>query len=132
MPGTSKRPYLLRALHEWALDAGYTPYLLIDASLPGVDVPDSYVEDARIVLNISPVAVRDLDLGNEWVSFGGRFGGVARQVLVPVSACLAIYARETGEGMMFDADEENAKTDGDPAPEDDPSPPAGPHLKVIK
>ena len=111
---TSSRPYLIRAIYEWLLDNSLTPYLLVDASDDSVQVPRSYVQDGRIILNIAPGAVSGLELGNEYVSFSARFGGVAQDVFVPVGRVMAIYARENGQGMMF----------GD-EPEPEPPAPAG-------
>jgi len=97
---SSTRPYLIRALYEWCTDNGLTPFIavLVDES---VRVPDEYVKDGEIVLNISFDATSALKLGNEFVEFKGRFGGVARDILVPVNRVLAIYARENGQGMAF-------------------------------
>lgn len=102
MAMTSSRPYLIRALYEWILDNKCTPYVLVDAHLPGVDVPQQYVKDGQIVLNIAPTAVVDLHIGNDEMKFNARFSGVATDVQVPVSAALGIYARENGQGMLFD------------------------------
>jgi len=98
---TSHRPYLLRALYEWIADNGMTPHLLVDATRPDVRVPVSAVKDGRIVLNIADRAVSRLDMNNELISFSARFGGVSQAVSVPVGAVLAIYARETGQGMAL-------------------------------
>lgn len=97
---SSTRPYLIRALYEWCTDNGYTPFIavLVDE---GVRVPNEYVKDGEIVLNISFDATSALKLGNEYIEFKGRFGGVARDILVPVDRVLAIYARENGQGMAF-------------------------------
>jgi stringent starvation protein B len=97
----SRRPYLLRAMHEWMGDAGFTPHLIVDATRGGVDVPAAYVKDGKIVLNVSLSATQHLLIGNELVEFDARFAGVVHRVRVPVSAVLGIYARETGEGMVF-------------------------------
>ncbi len=122
---TSNRPYLIRAIHEWLLDNDCTPYLLVNAEAPGVEVPSQHINDGKIVLNISPRAVEGLRLGNDEVSFLARFSGVSRMVSVPVNAVLAIYARENGRGMMFGEEE--------PEPEDpQPAPPTKPSLKVVK
>jgi len=121
----SSRPYIIRAIYEWIVDNGCTPHLLVDAGIDGVDVPQAYVSDGQIVLNISPSAVLGLEMTNEAVFFNGRFGGVATDILVPIGGILGIYARENGQGMIFDA----------AAPEDPPEPPAGrgrPSLKVVK
>ncbi|MGB0156619.1 MAG: ClpXP protease specificity-enhancing factor [Luminiphilus sp.] len=122
----SSRPYIIRAIYEWIVDNGCTPHLLVDVDIEGVDVPQAYVSDGQIVLNISPTAVVGLDMGNETVAFNGRFGGVATDITVPVRAILGIYARENGQGMVFDTAEE---------PDVPPDPPAGkgrPSLKVVK
>ena len=101
---TSNRPYLLRALNEWICDNGMTPYLLVDAVREGVRVPASAVKDGRVVLNIAPRAVTRLVLDNREVRFMARFGGVSESVVVPMPAVLAIYAQETGQGMMLPDD----------------------------
>ena len=121
----SSRPYIIRAIYEWIVDNGCTPHLLVDASFNGVDVPQAYISDGQIVLNISPGAVVGLEMTNESVFFNGRFGGVATDILVPIGGILGIYARENGQGMIFDA----------AAPEEPPEPPSGrarPSLKVVK
>ena len=93
---TPTRPYLIRALYEWIEDNSMTPHLLVNAEAPGVSVPKQHVRDGQIVLNINAAAVRDLRLGNDWIEFSARFGGVARSVQIPVPAVQAIYARENG------------------------------------
>jgi stringent starvation protein B len=133
---TSNRPYLLRAMHEWIVDNGMTPYLLVDAQYEGLQVPPSAVKDGRVVLNVAARAVAHLQLGNREVSFMARFGGVSHSVVVPVAAVLAVYAQETGQGMGLPPDE------GDVAPPQDPSggpspatpepPKRGGHLRIIK
>lgn len=100
-PMTSHRPYLLRALYEWIADNGMTPHLLVDATRPTVQVPLSAVKDGKIVLNVAERAVQRLEMGNDVIRFSARFGGVSHSVSVPVSAVLAIYARETGQGMAL-------------------------------
>lgn len=99
---TARRPYLLRAFYEWLLDNQLTPHLVVDINLPGVQVPLEYARDGQIVLNIAPRAVGNLELANDQVRFNARFGGVPRQVSVPLAAVLAIYARENGAGTMFE------------------------------
>lgn len=99
---TPRRPYLLRAFYEWLLDNQLTPHLVVDVTLPGVRVPMEYARDGQIVLNIAPRAVGNLELANDEVRFNARFGGVPRQVEVPMAAVLAIYARENGAGTMFE------------------------------
>ena len=96
-----KRPYLLRAMHQWITECGNTPHVIVDAGREGADVPRAYVKDGKIVLNLSEGATQRLRLGNEEVEFDARFAGVIHHVRFPVSAVLGIYARETGEGMVF-------------------------------
>ena len=98
---TPSRPYLMRALNEWILENDCTPYVLVDAGLPGVQVPDDYVNNGQIVLNITPTAVQDLYIDDEGLSFNARFGGVPLDLYVPMVAILAIYAKENGQGMVF-------------------------------
>lgn len=156
------RPYLLRAFYEWLLDNQLTPHLVVDVTLPGVLVPMEYARDGQIVLNIAPRAVGNLELANDEVRFNARFGGVPRQVSVPLAAVLAIYARENGAGTMFepeaaydedvaslneddatgerDSDTVMSVIDGDKPdrqdendPDDDPPPRGGrPALRVVK
>jgi len=123
---TSNRPYLIRAMHEWLLDNQCTPHLLVDAEAPGVDVPRQHVKEGKIVLNIGPQAVEQLIISNDEVSFTARFGGVPQLVYLPVSAVLAIYARENGRGMMFSEEESS------PEPDDSGPKPTRPSLKVVK
>ena len=98
---TSSRPYLLRALNEWILDNGLTPHIVVDASHENVVVPTQYVESDRIVLNISPGAVSGFNISNEYISFSARFSGKAMEIFVPISSVLALYAKENGQGMVF-------------------------------
>ena len=130
---TPSRPYIMRALFEWIADNECTPYMLVDARVKDVMVPQQFVKDGQIVLNISPGAVVDLSIANEAVSFNGRFGGVASDIYVPVSAVIGIYARENGQGMVFDADDDS---EGDTPPDDAPPSPnrpeGRPSLKVVK
>ena len=100
-PLKSRRPYLLRAMHEWISDCEQTPHILVDASLPGVEVPRQYVQAGKIILNVSANATSMLSLGNEVVRFRARFGATTFDVSVPIGAVLGIYARETGQGMIF-------------------------------
>jgi len=98
--GTSTRPYLIRALHDWCTDNGFTPYIAVFVS-PGVQVPMEYVKNNEIVLNIGFEATTGMKLGNEAIEFRARFGGVSRDIYVPVDHVVAIYARENGQGMAF-------------------------------
>ena len=113
-PVKSRRPYLLRAMHEWITDSEQTPHLVVDASVEGVEVPRQYVQGGKIILNVSHSATSALHLGNDGVVFRARFGAVTYDVSVPIVAVLGIYARETGQGMIF--------SDADAPP---PQPPAG-------
>ena len=102
MAMTSSRPYVVRALYEWIVENNCTPYILVNAFGEGVEVPQEHVRDGQIVLNISPIAVSDLHLGDESLNFEGRFGGIPKIVSVPMSAVCGIYAKENGQGMIFD------------------------------
>jgi stringent starvation protein B len=122
-------------MHEWMLDNGFTPHLVVDAKREGVHVPEAHVKDGKIVLNVSPTATRALVLGNDAVTFEARFGGVSQQLVVPIGAVLGIYARETGQGMIFG--EDDAPASASPPDGDKPSPPPSggskrAKLKVIK
>ena len=128
---TSNRPYLIRALYDWLVDNDLTPYLLVDAEREAVQVPSRYVEEGRIVLNVSPTAVRDLTLGNELIAFEARFGGTAFSISLPPDAVLGVYARENGKGMLFP--EEGPDEPEPPKPTKPAAPPNGkPSLKVVK
>jgi stringent starvation protein B len=139
---TSRRPYLLRAMHEWMTDNQQTPHLVVDAGASGVEVPRQFVQDGKIVLNISYHATNGLTMSNERVEFNARFGGQTHHVQVPVHAVLGIYARETGQGMIFSDEDAPAPTPPDTAPEPGGAPQdkaAGkaaprsrPQLKVVK
>lgn len=141
---TSRRPYLIRAMYDWLVDNDFSPHLLVDIAVEGVQVPPGYAQDGKIVLNVSPTAVRGLSLENEGISFEARFSGRAMTVWVPTHAVLAIYARENGEGMMLQG-LDDGETPPDPEPPttpsdapndggDDPSPKGTRrgHLKVVK
>ncbi len=99
------RPYLSRAIYEWICDHNLTPYLLVDATQPFTDVPNQFVQDGQIVLNIAPHAVHRFQMSNDAVSFSARFGGVSKDIYVPFAAVLGLYARENGQGLFFDPDE---------------------------
>ena len=128
---TSRKPYLIRACYDWIVDNNLTPYILVDANYPGLDIPREHVADGRIVLNISPNACRGLHLENDKILFTARFSGIAIQIFVSPAAVLAIYAKENGEGMEFPKEE----GDDEPVP---PSPTpqkkshAKPSLKLVK
>lgn len=124
---TSNRPYLLRALYEWITDNGLTPHVLVNAQLPGVDVPPSAVQKGKVVMNIATSATEQLQLENETIFFKARFSGKPHSIRIPMEAVIAIYAKENGQGMMF-------------ATDDTPPPPVGgvddsstrSHLKIVK
>ena len=145
MQELSRKPYLIRALHEWCTDNGYTPYIVVTVDKNTV-VPPAHVHEGQITLNIGTLATNRLVLGNEYIEFQTRFGGVTEQIYVPVAAVSAIYARETGAGMGFEVaasepypggdgthDEPGTGTDNasDGDKPDDP-PPSRPRLTVVK
>ena len=130
---SSSRPYFIRALYEWIVDNSLTPYLVVFARADGVEVPQQYVnKDGQIVLNIAPRAVIGLDLGNPGVRFSARFGGIPTNIFVPCHAVLGIYAKENGQGMMFEP-EPAAPVPPDPT-NPGPNSPAEkrPSLRVVK
>ncbi len=135
---TPKRPYLLRALYEWIVDNDLTPHLVVDATIVGTVVPQNFVSEGQIVLNISPTAVQGLQLADHEVRFNARFGGQPMQVVVPMTAALAIYARENGAGAMFEAEPELDKMpelDEEDKGSDDAEQKSAkkkPNLKVVK
>ncbi|MBT8092030.1 MAG: ClpXP protease specificity-enhancing factor [Gammaproteobacteria bacterium] len=126
----SKRPYLVRAMHEWMTDNAHTPHIVVDATFNDVNVPLEHVKDGKIILNISDTAAHNLQLGNDAVSFRARFGGVPFDVWVPMRAVLGIYARETGQGMIFSHDAERVR----PPKLQKEAQPTGspPHLRIVK
>jgi stringent starvation protein B len=130
--GTSTRPYLIRALHDWCTDNGFTPYIAVHVDRT-VQVPMEYVSNHEIVLNIGFDATSGLDLGNDFIQFKARFGGVAREIIVPVDHVVAIYARENGQGMAFPAPEpqaEGAAAPSSPAPVPVPAEPRRSGLRL--
>ena len=145
MQELSRKPYLIRALHEWCTDSGYTPYIVVTVDKNTI-VPPAHVHDGQITLNIGTLATNRLVLGNDYIEFQTRFGGVTENIYVPVAAVSAIYARETGAGMGFEVaasrpypGSDTAATDdstpqGEPATnaEPDNSPPPKPRLTVVK
>jgi len=144
---TSTKPYLIRALHQWCTDNNHTPYIVVWVNERS-DVPREYVQNNEIVLNISMEATKNLQIDNEWLSFSARFGGVAREIMVPVGNVMSIFARETGEGMGFevelataesplhavdDAHTEDADSTPDSTPGPQPDKPKGrPSLRIVK
>lgn len=133
---TPNRPYLIRALREWIMDNDMTPHLLVDANMEGVVVPQQHVDDGKIILNTSPNAIDDLEMGDQWILFSARFSGSLFHIELPILSVLAVYARENGRGMVFpdEPDESNSMSqDGRPPPEEEKKESKGkPHLKVIK
>ncbi|MEA5444856.1 ClpXP protease specificity-enhancing factor [Gammaproteobacteria bacterium AB-CW1] len=135
-----RRPYLIRAMHQWMVDSGETPHLLVDAEHDGVMVPVDYVQNGKIILNISPSAVQNLLLDNQEISFNARFGGQPMAIALPPSAVLAIYSRESGQGMLFNEEDDGPTPpdgdDGNDKPGKKPSKEADkarrPNLRVIK
>lgn len=109
---TSSRPYLLRAIYEWILDNNMTPFLLVDTTITGVHVPEQYIENNRILLNILPEAVHQMVIGNEAVTFNARFNNKPCKIYVPVSAVISIYTKETGDGIVFSLETETASGPG--------------------
>ncbi|MCX7513717.1 ClpXP protease specificity-enhancing factor [Frateuria sp. STR12] len=135
---SSNRPYLLRAIYDWITDNQLTPYVLVDASAEGVRVPPQVVKNGQVVLNLAMRAVANLELGNDYIGFQARFSGVSQAIRIPVSAVLALYAQENGQGMMFPSEEGDTPPPA-PGPEgpgpsgDGPEKPKrSPHLRVVK
>ena len=132
------KPYLMRAIYEWCADSGLTPYLAVAVD-KDCQVPMEFVRDGEIVLNIGAGATPNLTIDNEWVSFNARFGGVAREIFVPVGAVIGIYAKENGQGLFFGREESGRPEEGEeneipsiPQP-DEPGPKRGkPSLKIVK
>ena len=146
MQETSTKPYMLRALHEWCTDNGYTPYIVVTVDDNTV-VPAGYVQDGQITLNLDLLATNQLVIGNDYIEFQARFGGVAEDLFVPVAAVSAIYARETGAGMGFEVSESpvypgtnSTSTSAPSASSQAPAAETGernkadkaPHLKIVK
>ena len=134
---TTTRPYLIRAINEWACENDLTPHLLVNALAEGVIVPTQFIKDGQIVLNISPSAAQNIELGNDWVLFNARFSGQAMNIEVPVNAVLAIYARENGQGIFFPEEDGSPEPEGSENKNKSAIKPAGkkadkPLLKVVK
>lgn len=134
----SRRPYLIRAIYEWATDNGYTPHLLVAADYEGVAVPREYVQEGRITLNISPMAVQSLDLQADPIWFSARFSGRGFDVQIPPGAVLAVFARENGEGIVFgevEPPEPGSRKDEAVVPPEEPTRPTRPgrpNLRIVK
>jgi len=125
----SSRPYLLRAINEWLVDNDLTPYLLVNAKHENVQVPVDYVDNGKIVLNLSPSAIQMLTMDNESVSFNARFGGKPNNIYIPIQACMAIYARENGKGMVFNEEKDDGPEDPSGSAKKTDSKPS---LKIVK
>lgn len=134
MTMTSSRPYILRALYEWILENSCTPYILVNAYGEGVQVPQEHVKDGQIVLNIAPAAVHDLQIFDEAIAFSGRFAGIPTPVYVPVGSVLGIYARENGQGMVFEPEKPDPSPSTPPPgiPKKSEPKAARPSLRVVK
>jgi stringent starvation protein B len=128
---TSSRPYLVRAMYQWIIDNGMTPHILVDAAADGVLVPEAHIQDGKIVLNIAPMAIQGLTLGDADITFSARFGGKSQNLSVPQPAVLAIYARENGQGMMFSEDDDDGFATSSDDEHPDPDKPR-PTLRVVK
>jgi stringent starvation protein B len=132
------KPYFIRALYDWIVDNTCTPYLLVNASDSRCVVPVQFVRDGMIVLNLAPAAIKALQMGNEFIMFSARFGGVAHEITVPIDSVRAIYAKENGRGLAFEEDAaEDKKTvagDAEEAPRIEPEPKAKspPRLTIVK
>ncbi|WP_066731122.1 ClpXP protease specificity-enhancing factor [Cupriavidus sp. D384] len=125
MPETSTKPYLIRAIYEWCTDNGFTPYIAVFVD-GNTNVPREFVKNNEIVLNVSFDATSGLDMGNEWITFSARFGGVSRKIDVPVENVLAIYARENGQGMAFPVERSVPETQAATERENNPPPKLAP------
>ena len=126
---TSTKPYLIRAIYDWCTDNALTPYLAVRVDAY-TQVPMAYVKDGEIVLNLSAGAVRNLQLGNDEITCGGRFGGIPHEIVVPVGAVIGIFAKENGQGLVFQAEESEPPPSGGDQPESGGGKP--PHLRVVK
>jgi stringent starvation protein B len=127
---TPQKPYLVRAIYEWILDNNCTPYLLVNTKLEGVTVPQEYIRDNRIVLNLAPDAIHQLTMDNEWISFSARFSGKSMDLFIPIAAVQAIYGKENNEGMFFP--EDTPQPPQPTAPPTQPSSTSKPSLKIVK
>ena len=129
MSDLSTRPYLIRAIHEWCMDSGLTPYLAVRVD-EQTEVPHAYVKEGEIVLNLGAEAVRNLEMGNEFITCSGRFGGKPFDLIIPVVAVIGIFAKENGQGLVFQS--------GDPQPpapeggEETKPKPKRPQLTIVK
>ena len=130
MSDLSTRPYLIRAIHEWCTDSALTPYLAVRVN-DQTEVPTAFVKDGEIILNLGAGAVRNLEMGNEFISCSGRFSGTPFELLVPVEAVIGIFAKETGQGLVFQGESEKPPTEPEPLASDN-RPRTRPTLKIVK
>ena len=132
------RPYLIRAIRDWAMDNGLTPQLLVDAGVDGIVIPVSYVSDGKIVLNVHTQAVKALELGNEFITFSARFGGNSHGINLPIQSVLAVFARENGQGIFFQEEEmqhqmeQSADDSKEHLPNGQSSGPRRPYLRLVE
>ena len=136
MPELSTKPYLMRAIYDWCVDSGYTPYLAVTVDA-ATRVPMEYVKDGQIVLNVGPIAVERFKLGSDLIEFHARFNGVMREISIPVDSVSAIYARENGQGLSFEVGTADATPAaepeaGDEHPPEPPRPSGKPSLRRVK
>jgi stringent starvation protein B len=135
----STRPYVIRAIREWAMDNGLTPQLLVDAGVDGIVIPEGYAQDGKIVLNVHTLAVQSLELGNDFITFSARFGGASHAINLPIQSVLAVFARENGQGIFFQEGETQRQFEQS-AGETEDSPPNGqsdrlhrrPNLRLVE
>ncbi len=140
IPMSSSKPYLLRAFYDWIVDNNCTPYMVFNTEFPDVQVPQQYVEDGRIILNVAPVAVKSLLISNDGVQFNARFSSRLMEIYAPIKSVLAVYARENGRGMVFGDEDEDDGGDEPPTPgpgsdisgDTKKSRKGRPNLKVVK
>ena len=132
------RPYLIRAIREWAMDNGLTPQLLVDAGVDGIVIPEGHVQDGKIILNVHTQAVKALDLENEFITFSARFGGTSHEIILPIQSVLAVFARENGQGIFFQEEETQHPMEQSASDSED-SPPNGqsselrrPYLRLVE
>ncbi len=133
----SRRPYLVRAMTDWMCDYAQTPHLVVNALAPGVQVPRDHVSNGRIILNIGPTATQGLQMDNEQITFNARFNAVEHSIVVPMAAVVGIYARESGQGMVFVPDDAEPPPDGGKGDSEGRATPEKPqggrsHLKIVK
>lgn len=128
----SNKPYFIRGLYDWVVDSKCTPYIMVSVDFPKVQVPQDFVQDGRIVLDISPDAIRDLEISNKSLSFTASFGGVVQDVYAPMPAIMAIYAMENGRGMSFEDEEYNSEAFSDDEDDNDSESGERGHLHIVE